>query len=160
MSNPLPTIPPAAANPAVLRVDAPASTWDRISSWVSENKAVVYTIAGVAVVVTGAGVVYYLNSDSVRISAPFSMALRRNGAAQLAPRAKRKERRANDAFNHRHPRPAAHPNLARRSAVSAKKPNAKPPIRRKSPQPLHSQRPPASRAKLSYPKSTKPPSKP
>lgn len=37
------------------------SVWDRISNWVSENKAVVYTIAGVAVVVTGAGVVYYLS---------------------------------------------------------------------------------------------------
>jgi import receptor subunit TOM70 len=35
-----------------------------VTSWASENKAVVYTIAGVAVVVTGAGVVYYLNSDS------------------------------------------------------------------------------------------------
>ncbi|KAJ5174679.1 Mitochondrial outer membrane translocase complex subunit Tom70 [Penicillium canariense] len=50
----------------------PASTstsvWDRISNWVSENKAVVYTIAGVAVVVTGAGVVYYL-SDSSKPSA-------------------------------------------------------------------------------------------
>lgn len=84
MSNPLPTIPPAPANPAVLRVDAPASTWDRISSWVSENKAVVYTIAGVAVVVTGAGVVYYLNSDSVRNLAHFSM-LSGDGAAQLPP---------------------------------------------------------------------------
>ena len=39
------------------------SLWDRISTWASEHKAVVYTIAGVAVVVTGAGVVYYL-SDS------------------------------------------------------------------------------------------------
>ncbi|EPS30065.1 hypothetical protein PDE_05015 [Penicillium oxalicum 114-2] len=44
------------------------SVWDRISNWVSENKAVVYTIAGVAVVVTGAGVVYYL-SDSNKSSA-------------------------------------------------------------------------------------------
>ncbi|KAL8780414.1 MAG: hypothetical protein Q9194_000913 [Teloschistes cf. exilis] len=33
--------------------------WDRLSKWASENKAIVYTIAGVAVVVTGAGVVYY-----------------------------------------------------------------------------------------------------
>jgi import receptor subunit TOM70 len=41
-----------------------ASVWDRITNWVSENKAVVYTIAGVAVVVTGAGVVYYLNDSS------------------------------------------------------------------------------------------------
>jgi hypothetical protein len=45
-----------------------SSVWDRISKWVSENKAVVYTIAGVAVVVTGAGVVYYL-SDSNKSSA-------------------------------------------------------------------------------------------
>jgi import receptor subunit TOM70 len=33
---------------------------------VSENKALVYTIAGVAVVVTGAGVVYYLSDSSWR----------------------------------------------------------------------------------------------
>ncbi|ODA83701.1 hypothetical protein RJ55_02216 [Drechmeria coniospora] len=62
MSNPLPSVPRAAA-PTVIPIDAPSSTWDRITSWVSENKAVVYTIAGVAVAVTGAGVVYYLNSD-------------------------------------------------------------------------------------------------
>lgn len=37
--------------------------WDRLSTWAAENKAVVYTIAGVAVVVSGAGVAYYL-SDS------------------------------------------------------------------------------------------------
>jgi hypothetical protein len=62
MSNPLPSMPAGA-----IPVDASSSsTWDRISSWVSEHKAVVYTIAGVAVVVTGAGVVYYLNNDSVR----------------------------------------------------------------------------------------------
>ncbi|SLM33579.1 mitochondrial import receptor subunit tom-70 [Lasallia pustulata] len=40
-----------------------SSVWDRLSTWVSENKALVYTIASVAVVVTGAGVVYYV-SDS------------------------------------------------------------------------------------------------
>ena len=40
------------------------SLWSRISNWASENKAVVYTIAGVAVVVTGAGVVYYLQDSS------------------------------------------------------------------------------------------------
>ena len=39
------------------------SFWDRVSTWASENKAVVYTIAGIAVVVTGAGAVYYF-SDS------------------------------------------------------------------------------------------------
>ncbi|CAG9949728.1 unnamed protein product [Clonostachys rosea f. rosea IK726] len=63
MSNPLPSVapnPPTAAIP----VDPSSSVWDRISSWASENKAVVYTIAGVVVAVTGAGAVYYLTSDS------------------------------------------------------------------------------------------------
>ncbi|KAJ3495246.1 hypothetical protein NLG97_g3528 [Lecanicillium saksenae] len=63
MSNPLPSIPPV--RPVEVPISAPSSTWDRITSWASENKAVVYTIAGVAVVITGAGAVYYLNSDSV-----------------------------------------------------------------------------------------------
>ena len=63
MSNPLPSMPPG--RPAAIPVPASSGLWDRLSNWVSENKAVVYTIAGVAVVVTGAGVVYYL-SDSVR----------------------------------------------------------------------------------------------
>lgn len=53
------TLPPAGAS----------SVWDRVSKWVSENKALVYTIAGVAVVVTSAGVVYYL-SDSSKPSPP------------------------------------------------------------------------------------------
>ncbi|KAJ5916705.1 Mitochondrial outer membrane translocase complex subunit Tom70 [Penicillium tannophilum] len=48
------TLPPAGAS----------SVWDRVSKWVSENKALVYTIAGVAVVVTSAGVVYYLSDSS------------------------------------------------------------------------------------------------
>ncbi|KAL2130609.1 hypothetical protein VTI74DRAFT_6193 [Chaetomium olivicolor] len=43
---------------------ADPSLWDRISTWVSEHKAVVYTIAGVAVVVTTAGAVYYVRSSS------------------------------------------------------------------------------------------------
>ena len=68
MSNPLPSIPPMApVQPVAVPVTPEAGVWDRISSWAAENKAVVYTIAGVAVVVTGAGVVYYLNQDVVRI---------------------------------------------------------------------------------------------
>ena len=35
------------------------SLWNRITDWASERKAVVYTVAGAAVVVTGAGLVYY-----------------------------------------------------------------------------------------------------
>ncbi|KAI0479940.1 mitochondrial import receptor subunit tom-70 [Xylaria cf. heliscus] len=46
-----------------IAVPVESSVWDRLTNWASENKALVYTIAGVAVVVTGAGVVYYLNGD-------------------------------------------------------------------------------------------------
>ena len=55
-----------------LPASSSASVWDRISKWVSENKAIVYTVAGVAVVVTGAGVVYYLSDSnkSAKTSAP------------------------------------------------------------------------------------------
>lgn len=58
---------PNLAKPIVVPVES--SVWDRFTNWASENKALVYTIAGVAVVVTGAGVVYYLNGDVVNPSA-------------------------------------------------------------------------------------------
>ena len=48
-----------------------SSLWDRISTWASENKVVVYTIAGVAIVVTGAGVAYYLTDSVSRIKNPY-----------------------------------------------------------------------------------------
>ena len=54
-------------DPSTLSSPSSQSLWDRISRWVSENKAAVYTVAGVAVVVTGAGVIYYL-SDSKKAS--------------------------------------------------------------------------------------------
>ncbi|OTA84029.1 hypothetical protein M434DRAFT_400522 [Hypoxylon sp. CO27-5] len=44
-----------------LAVPVESSIWGRFTNWASENKGLVYTIAGVAVVVTSAGVVYYLN---------------------------------------------------------------------------------------------------
>ncbi len=56
-----PTFPAPLGTPSA-PIPADSSLWDRISTWVSENKAVVYTIAGVAVVVTTAGVVYYVRS--------------------------------------------------------------------------------------------------
>ncbi len=58
--------------------------WDRISQWASEHKAVVYTIAGVAVVISGAGVVYYL-SDSRKGAG--------EGSSEEVKRASKKERR-------------------------------------------------------------------
>lgn len=47
-----------------------SSFWDRISTWASENKAVVYTVAGVTLVVTGAGAVYYFSGSSAPSTEP------------------------------------------------------------------------------------------
>ncbi|KAL9603979.1 MAG: hypothetical protein Q9179_002007 [Wetmoreana sp. 5 TL-2023] len=58
--------------------------WDRLSKWASENKAIVYTIAGIAVVITGAGVVYY-RSDSRKS--------RQESSSDEKKRASKKERR-------------------------------------------------------------------
>jgi len=46
-----------------------SSLWDRITTWASEHKAVVYTIAGTVVVITGAGAIYYF-SDARRSKVP------------------------------------------------------------------------------------------
>lgn len=67
-------VPTAVAVP----VDPSSSLWDRISSWVSENKTVVYTVAGVGIFVTGAGVIYYMSSDT---------------GANATPKLSKKERR-------------------------------------------------------------------
>lgn len=64
-----PAVPPGAVPVAIPVPVESSSFWDRATTWASENKAVIYTIAGVTLVVTGAGVVYYLNNDSVSRSA-------------------------------------------------------------------------------------------
>jgi import receptor subunit TOM70 len=58
--------------PPIISIDTPnlsssgtSSVWDRLSTWASENKAVVYTVGAVVIVATGAGAVYYF-SDSTR----------------------------------------------------------------------------------------------
>ncbi|EPS39423.1 hypothetical protein H072_6827 [Dactylellina haptotyla CBS 200.50] len=59
MSAAIPSTPATASLP----VDASSSLWSRLSSWAADNKAVAYTVGAVVVVVTGAGVVYYYNSQ-------------------------------------------------------------------------------------------------
>ena len=68
MSNQPYPVPPSGGIPVQFTSPASQSSslWDRVTTWASENKAVVYTIAGVAIVVTGAGVAYYL-TDSVSL---------------------------------------------------------------------------------------------
>ncbi|KAI9714627.1 MAG: TOM (translocase of outer membrane) complex component [Chrysothrix sp. TS-e1954] len=51
-----------ASNAAASVSSSTSSVWDRFSNWASENKAAVYTIAGVTLVVTGAGIYYYRSS--------------------------------------------------------------------------------------------------
>lgn len=59
---PLPNTP--GPFPVGIPVDASTtSLWDRISNWASENKGVVYTVAGLTLVVGAGGAVYYLSSS-------------------------------------------------------------------------------------------------
>ena len=86
-AEPVPLQPAPNTNLGTSSLSSEASSlplWDRLSSWASENKAVVYTIASVAVIVSGAGVVYYL-SDSKKGS--------QNVAAEEKRRLSKKERR-------------------------------------------------------------------
>ncbi|KAF2817066.1 mitochondrial precursor protein [Mytilinidion resinicola] len=48
----------------------PSSLWDRLSTWASEHKGVVYTIAGVTLVVTAAGTIYYLSDSGKGATTP------------------------------------------------------------------------------------------
>ena len=148
MSNPLPSMPPGQPA-AVVHVEPSSSLLDRISTWVSENKAVVYTIAGVAVVVTGAGAIYYLNSDSVRATKPpqqpYLCPRALHGALDLGPCCELKltlfffftcRNRKNRA-----------PSSARRSVASGKRPSVRPPsLPRKPPLSPLSPKPPPHRA--------------
>jgi hypothetical protein len=65
-----------------------SSLWDRLSTWASENKAVVYTIAGTAVIITGAGVVYYL-SESRKTNQGASL----SGEKRKSKKERRKEKK-------------------------------------------------------------------
>ncbi|CZS95979.1 probable mitochondrial precursor protein import receptor tom70 [Rhynchosporium agropyri] len=76
--SPIPTGKPF---PVFASSTPPSSVWDRISTWASENKAVVYTIAGVAIVVSGAGVAYYLTDSKT------------NTAGRDSPKRSKKEKR-------------------------------------------------------------------
>jgi import receptor subunit TOM70 len=72
-SAPIPSQPiPIQLNTSVFSdAGSSSSLWDRIATWASEHKAVVYTITGVTLVVTAAGVVYYVN-DSNKTKEPTS----------------------------------------------------------------------------------------
>ena len=45
-----------------------SGVWDRISTWAAEHKGAVYTIAGVTLVVTAAGAVYYFSDPAPKLT--------------------------------------------------------------------------------------------
>lgn len=61
--------------------------WDRISTWASENKAVVYTIAGAAIVISGAGVAYYLTDSSSSREVPKKSSKKKKGKKEAEKKA-------------------------------------------------------------------------
>ncbi|KAI9743900.1 MAG: TOM (translocase of outer membrane) complex component [Claussenomyces sp. TS43310] len=69
MSRQQPPVPltPMLNQPTQFSPSPPSTFWERISTWASEHKAVVYTVAGVAIVVTGAGVAYYLTDTKTTV---------------------------------------------------------------------------------------------
>ena len=58
--------------PVVIPPAGTSSLWDRISTWASEHKGVVYTVAGLTLVVSAGGVIYYLSDDKKDTGAPSS----------------------------------------------------------------------------------------
>jgi mitochondrial import receptor subunit TOM70 len=63
-SNPsLPSLPrQPTLDATAVPVGSSQSLWDKITSWASEHKAVVYTVAGITLVATAAGVFYFVNN--------------------------------------------------------------------------------------------------
>ena len=62
------TIPSAqaatASQPSFTKLEPSSSFYDRITTWASEHKAAVYTIAGITLVATGAGIYYYTSESA------------------------------------------------------------------------------------------------
>ncbi|KAL1597534.1 TOM (translocase of outer membrane) complex component [Nothophoma quercina] len=92
-----------------------SSFWDRLSNWASENKGVVYTIAGVTLVVGAGGAIYYFNSSdsSADGSAPAG-----NKRKKQRERRREKERAAKDTATKDEPTTAAEPKKATVASTS------------------------------------------
>ena len=60
---PVPVLSAPGPFPVAIPEPGTSSLWDRLSNWASENKGVVYTIAGVTLVVGAGGAIYYLSSN-------------------------------------------------------------------------------------------------
>lgn len=79
---------PTMADPIAIDASrASPGLWDRVSTWVSENKTVAYTIAGTVVVITSAGAIYYFSGQK----SPSSTA---STEKRKSKKERRKEKRA------------------------------------------------------------------
>ncbi|KAH0542033.1 hypothetical protein FGG08_003497 [Glutinoglossum americanum] len=68
---PIPPVQNISVDASSLSSSTPSSLWDRLSNWAADNKAVVYTAGAVAIIVTGAGVVYYLSEPNKGLDSGF-----------------------------------------------------------------------------------------
>ncbi|KAF2095548.1 mitochondrial precursor proteins import receptor [Rhizodiscina lignyota] len=86
-------VPPTPArvelNPALASSVESSSLWDRISTWAAAHKAIVYTIAGVTVVATAAGVYYYVSETRGVTNEPESSAASKKKAKKDRRKAKK-----------------------------------------------------------------------
>jgi import receptor subunit TOM70 len=87
--------------PVALPPQGTSSFWDRISSWASEHKGVVYTVAGLTLVVGAGGVVYYLSDDKKDTGAGSASSKRKS----KRDRKKAKERADKEAAKEQEPQP-------------------------------------------------------
>ena len=87
--------------------------WSRLSNWASEHKGVVYTIAGVTLVVGAGGAIYYFNSGDSDASAPGTAANKRRKQRE---RRRERERAANAGAGEGKEEPKAE---AKKASVSA-----------------------------------------
>lgn len=83
-----PTTAPLPNAPGAFPVGIPAeagtnSLWARVSNWASDNKGVVYTLAGITLVVGAGGAVYYFSNADARAEA---------GAADSAANKRKRQR--------------------------------------------------------------------
>lgn len=88
------SIPPvrATSSPSFVKLEPSSSLWDRITTWASEHKAAVYTIAGVTLVATGAGI-YYYTSDSAPTPQDLEAAAEKKKARKENKKAKKNAQR-------------------------------------------------------------------
>ncbi|KAF2832432.1 mitochondrial precursor protein [Ophiobolus disseminans] len=90
-----------------------SSLWDRLSNWASENKGVVYTIAGVTLVVGASGAIYYLSSDSRQDSSTAG-----NKRKKQRERKRAKERADKEASPEEATRPASADSEPKKASVA------------------------------------------